>query len=516
MSTLYYNGTIYTMSEQDETVEAVLIDNGMVQETGSFDSLKSAALEIVDLKGRTMMPALTDVHLHLAMIGKKLASLALDDVTDIEMMKREIQTFESNNKWDNILGYNENNFDDQYKINIEALDKLTTKPTLVSRICSHAGVANSAAFEALNITKETEDPEGGYYERDADGKLTGWVYDKAFDVIREATINDTSEMIKEDIMHAVKHLQSLGIANAHTEDLAYYGDHNLPLKAYTETLGKERLKFRVNLLINERVYEDVVKSNYTYEENFIELDAMKIFIDGAFGGKTALLSEPYVGSDDTGLQIHSIENLERMVQTAREHNDAIAVHVIGDKAAEIVLDAIEKYPAPKNKHDRLIHVSLLRPDLIERMSQLPIICDIQPTFLTSDMPWVEAYIGEERAQYLYPFKTLLDKGIVLGGSSDAPIEKVNPFYGIHALITREDGRVVYNEAERISRFDAFKMYTTEAAKIVYRENIQGKIAVGYFADFIVLDRDVMKVDVKELRETKVIETIIDGEVVYKM
>ena len=205
-----------------------------------------------------------------------------------------------------------------------------------------------------------------------------------------------------------------------------------------------------------------------------------------------------------------------MVKNARSNDHAIAVHMIGDQAIEMVLDAIEKYPVAKGKHDRLIHISLLRPDLIERMSKLPVVCDVQPTFLTSDMPWVEEYIGSNRAKYLYPFKTLLDKGLILGGSSDAPIEKVNPFLGIHALITRQDGGTVYNPNEVVERFEAFKMYTSEAAKIVYREDVQGQIKEGYFADFIVLDRDVMKVEANELKETKVLKTIIDGETVFEM
>ena len=516
MSTLYYNGTIYTMTEEMSTVSAVLIHNGIIEKTGSYEELEVLADEFINLDGKTMMPALTDVHQHLVMIGKKLELLALDDVTDIVEMKQQVKAFRTNRTWNNILGYDENNFENQYKISIKELDELTDKPTLITRICSHAGVVNSAAFEALNITKETENPEGGYFERDEDGELTGWVYDKAFEEMRAATVEDTTESLGEDIARGVKYLQSLGIANAHTEDLAYYGDFNIPLDAYLNTLGKDALKFRVNLLTHEQVYEDVVKADKTYKENFVERDAMKIFADGAFGAKTALVSEPYVDSTNKGLQIHTADKLEEMVQTARANNDAVAVHMIGDRAIEMVLDAIEKYPVPQGKHDRLIHISLLRPDLIERIANLPVVCDIQPTFLTSDMPWVADYIGEERAKYLYPFKTLLDKGVIMGGSSDAPIEKVNPFLGIHALMTREEDGTVYNPAEIISRFDAFKMYTVEAAKIVYRENIQGKIETGYFADFIVLDRDVMTVSPDELKETKVLKTIIDGDIVFEM
>lgn len=139
MSTLYYNGTIYTMASAMDTADAVLIHNGMIEKTGSFEELKAAADEFIDLEGKTMMPALTDVHQHLVMIGKKLELLALDDVTDIDDMKKQVKAFKTNRTWNNILGYDENNFENQYKISIKELDELTDKPTLITRICSHAG-----------------------------------------------------------------------------------------------------------------------------------------------------------------------------------------------------------------------------------------------------------------------------------------------------------------------------------------------------------------------------------------
>ena len=181
MATLFYNGTIYTMTEEMNTVNAVLIHNGKVEKTGKYEELETEANAFVDLDGKTMMPALTDVHQHLVMIGKKLELLALDDVTDIDEMKQQVKAFKTNRTWNNILGYDENNFEDQYKITMQELDELTDKPTLITRICAHAGVVNKKAFDALNITKDTPDPEGGYFERDENGELTGWVYDKAFE-----------------------------------------------------------------------------------------------------------------------------------------------------------------------------------------------------------------------------------------------------------------------------------------------------------------------------------------------
>lgn len=514
MKTLYYNGNIYTMKEPEDKVQAVLVEEGAISGTGSFSDLKHEADKLVDLEGMTMLPGLTDTHMHLVMLGRKLKSLALNEVRDVKTMKQLISAFDSTDKWNVILGYDENNFSDQYKMAREELDKLTHKPTLITRVCHHAGLINTEAMTLLGLDSATEDPEGGYFERDAAGNLTGWVYDKAFEKVRDETVEEDIDSISDDISTAVDHLHSYGITNVHTEDMSYHGPYQVPLGAYLKTVGPEGKKIRVNLLRHERVYDQMVADGPDYRKDWIEPDAMKLFMDGAFGGKTALVKEPYEGTAEHGLQIHSEEDLEALILKARRNKDAVAVHVIGDGACEMVVDAIEKHPAPEGRHDRLIHTSLLNPALLERMAKLSIICDVQPTFLTSDMPWVETYLGKARLEYLYPFKTMLDHGLILGGSSDAPIEAANPMHGIHSLVTRRGEAGAYNESERISRYEAFKMYTHDAATIIYKGDKAGLIETGYYADFVIFEHDVLKMDPEDLMTAKVKKTIVDGTVVY--
>ncbi|GAB3066821.1 amidohydrolase [Salinicoccus sesuvii] len=514
MKTVYYNGPIYTMKAPFETVEAVMEEDGRILETGSAERLLGLADKVINLEGATMLPGLADTHQHLIMLGKKLKSLALHEVTKLDEVKRLISTYESEERWNLILGYDENNFPDQYRPSHKELDELTDKPTLLTRVCQHAGVVNTQGLELLGIDRTVSDPEGGYYERDEDGELTGWVYDKAFEAIRDATVEDDVDSLSGDIETAVDHLYTYGITNAHTEDMSYHGPYQLPFDAYRRTLGPNLKKFRVNLLRHERVYDEMIEDAPDFVADWIEKDAMKLFMDGAFGGKTALVNAPYEGTTDHGLQIHSVEALESLVKKARKNGDAIAVHVIGDKASELVLDTIERYPVPEGKHDRLIHCSLLDASLIKRMSRLNIICDIQPTFLTSDMPWVETYLGAERLKYLYAFKTMQEHGLVLGGSSDAPIEAVNPLLGIHTLVTRRGKAGVYNKEEIVSRYDAFRMYTYNAAEIVYKSDRAGLIEPGYYADFAIFNRDVMTVEADELLEVKIEKTVVDGTIVY--
>lgn len=514
MRTLYYNGNIYTMKEQDEKVDAILVEDGYVKSVGDFETLKDEAEQTIDLNGRTMLPAFTDVHLHMVMLGKMLDTLSLEGMTEVEEVKSAIKNNTGVLAWDFIHGYNEKHLPNEYKISIQELDEITDKPTVVARIDYHAGVVNSQALEAAGIDKNTPDPEGGYYERDENGELTGWVYDSAFSFLRAKSVTDTTDSIKVNLERVIDHLTSHGFASVHTEDMAYYNNYKTVLDAFYQTIPDNK-KFRVNLLRHEEVYEEMKQANLEERAEWIHFGAMKIFQDGTFGSKTALMNEPYVGTDNTGLQIHTQENLEKLVQRARKYDDEIAVHFIGDKAAEMVLTAIEKYPVAAGKHDRMIHCSVLSEDILERMSKLPVICDIQPPFLTSDLPWAAEILGEERAKYLYIFKTMQDRGLHLGASSDAPIESIDPLKGLHVLTTRRDGDVVYNPEERLSRFNAVALYTKNAAKIVHKEHVQGIIEAGYYADFAIFDQDIMTVEDDALLEISCVETIIDGTTVFK-
>ena len=187
------------MKTAGDTVEAVLEEDGRILATGSKAELAGRAEQLVDIDGKTMLPGLADTHQHLIMLGKKLKSLALHEVQNIEEMKQQINDFESTHEWNLILGYDENNFPDQYRMSHDELDALTDRPTLVTRVCQHAGLVNTRGLEVLGLDGSTEDPEGGYYERDKDGNLTGWACDIGLQALRAATVDDDVESLSEDI-----------------------------------------------------------------------------------------------------------------------------------------------------------------------------------------------------------------------------------------------------------------------------------------------------------------------------
>ncbi|MCP1288212.1 amidohydrolase [Mammaliicoccus sciuri] len=527
MKKLYQNGTIYTMEKPDDTYAGVIVDNGMIEAVLSqedLNQLQKTDYEIIDLKGGTMFPGFVETHIHVMGTGVWLSSVILNGETNIENVKQKIrqkaQTLQPG-EWLVAEGYDENLLNG-VRLNKFDLDELCKdNPVIVKRVCRHAAIVNSKALEILGMTNDVENPDGGSYEKQ-DGELTGWLYDTAMEPFEELASNEDEQSLTKHLNNAITYLYQYGITGSHTEDLGYYEDYKDVLNAYKTVVGpgEDQKPFRVRLLRHFSVYEQMMEEQATFVDKWIEPDAMKFYADGAFGGSTALLKEPY-SNDPTGmnygLAIYTQEELEEKVKIARKYNGAIAVHMIGDKACEMVLDAIEKYPVQNGLRDRLIHISTLNEALLQRVANLPVICDVQPQFITSDFPWVQYKVGKERARYLYPFKSMLDLGIIIGGGSDAPIETPNPMLGIHAAVNRqtygEEGAYFIEEA--LSVFDALRLYTTLASEIGQTTDRTGKIKVGYEADFTVLDQNPFKVNRQDLAQIKAKLTIVNGNIVYE-
>ena len=328
----------------------------------------------------------------------------------------------------------------------------------------------------------------------------------------------TEESLTRALQKSVDDLLSLGLTGGVTDDLGYYGDYKNPLQAFKNVIGEQK-KFRAHLLRRSTVFQQLKEEQATYNEPWIEPGEMKFFIDGALGGKTALLSKPYADTPETfGMTVITDEEIGAIVSLARKYGEAIAVHVIGDAAVEKALDAIEKYPVPTGKRDRLIHVNVLREDLVERMEKLPVILDIQPVFVSSDFPWVMDRLGEGRLDWAYAWKKLLDRGFICGGGSDAPIEEVDPLLGIYAAATRRkpgETHEGYLPDEKLSRFEAVGLFTTGSAGTIGKADVRGKLAPGFDADFTVLDKDLFRVEDEEIVNANVVMTVIAGEVMYR-
>ncbi len=532
VGTLWYGGNIYTLQEENHQVEAVYSKDSQIIAVGTKAELAgkfgSEILHKIDLNGDTMLPGFVDSHMHLIGHGERLIRLELTSCLSkaevLEVVKKYAEAIPPG-EWVIGEGWNENLWGaNRELIYASDLDEVVPNhPVLLKRICRHALVANTLALKAASINEKTICPPGGVIEKDEEGKPNGLLKDRAYDLVFQSIPMVSESYLRKALHEAIKDAYQLGLTGGHTEDLSYYGGFERTYNTFKHVIEDEGLRFRAHLLVHHEVIDDLTNAGEHFHSGseWIEFGAMKIFADGALGGRTALLSHPYADDPSTsGMAIFSQEQLDKLVKEAREHEMPVAVHAIGDLAFEMVLNAIEKHPLTSNGRDRLIHAQILRMDLIERAKKLPLILDIQPRFLASDFPWVMDRVGREHNGYYYAWKTLLDNNLPCAGGSDAPIEPLNPFLGIHAAVTRtnidDPDKTIYNEEECLSVYEAVSLFTKGSAFAACREQNRGIIKEGNLADFTILQEDIFKVNPDKIATINVSKTVIGGEIVYNI
>ncbi|WP_090857865.1 amidohydrolase [Paraliobacillus sp. PM-2] len=529
MGTLWYGGTIYSMEKENEIHEAVYTNQGRIIATGTYNELIENFSEKIksfeNLNGKTMYPGFVDSHLHIVGHGEKLKHLDLSQMKSAEevlysLCQRAKELGEG--EWLIGEGWNENQWDNPRIIHHTELDQVSTvHPIMLTRICRHAVLANSTAMKLAGISVNTPDPQGGKVVRDTQEQPVGYFLDTAQELIKQALPDISQQKLAELINMSIDHLLSLGLVGGHSEDLAYYGHDSFKktLTAYKMVLATKK-KFRAHLLVHHEVLDDMIAANLTYGQGgtFVHLGAMKIFSDGALGGRTAWLNDVY--SDDKtnkGIPIHSQKYLEHLIRRARNLGLPIAVHAIGDKAIQTIVKLIQKYPLNNGRRDRIIHAQIVNEHIIKELKKTNVALDIQPSFVTSDFPWVIDRIKEKRAEQSYAWKTFLEAGIPCAAGSDAPIEDVNPLVGIKAAVLRKssiDGEI-YNKKQQLSVYNAISLYTKGSAYIINKETERGMIAPGYVADFTILDQDLFKINKEEIDQVNVVKTVVDGDIMYE-
>ncbi|MCD7032756.1 amidohydrolase [Metabacillus sp. GX 13764] len=527
MGTLWFGGTIYTMGAENETVKAIFTENGIIRDAGKCEELEEIYKEMiddrVDLGAAVLYPGFTDSHIHLIGHGEKLIRIDFSKMTCHEEILKAIKEKAENaepGEWIIGEGWNENQLKEGHMFDRHILDaEFPDQPILLKRICRHALLASTAALKLAGITDLTEDPPGGIVKKDDEGKLTGFLMDRAMDPVYEAAPEVTEAYMKRALRLAVEDCRRKGITGVHTEDLSYYIGLKETLNVFQKVITKDN-PLKTHLLVHHSVIEELEEWNPSFAAPYLETGAMKVFADGALGGRTALLSEPYEDApDETGVAVHPQDELSELVKMARQYGREAAIHAIGDKGFEYALNAIEAFPPLPGQRDRIIHAQILRADLIERAKNLPLILDIQPGFTASDFPWVIERLGEERMKYSFAWKTLLENGLICAGGSDAPIEELSPLIGIHAAVARKSihtpDREGYYLDEALSVYEAVRLYTYGSAQAIKKEHCRGLVKKGYEADFTVLDRDLFSVPHDEIKKANTVMTVIDGKIVYR-
>lgn len=527
---LWKNGLFYTMEKENETVSAVLTDGEKIIATGEAEELREQydkdLTEEVDLNGEIVFPGFVDSHLHLLWYGLSLARLNLNQSkSKKESMDKIREAVEqlAPEEWLFVEGYNENEWqDDPTPITKIDLDVISMQhPLLVRRIDYHNVVINTSLINKIGIKDGQIYDGGGEIQLDQEGKVTGVLKDEATNLAINAFPAATPKEQEEYLELAIEDLWSKGVTGGHSEDLHYFNGFEGTLKTFHDVIEGKEKAFRVHLLIHHEELSAYVQSDERFLDgnSFIELGAMKIFYDGTVGSQTALMSRPYAGTTKYGLQIQTDEVFISLIKAARKAELPVAIHILGDKAFEKVTETLREFPPLPGQLDRMIHTPWLNQELLKKAENLPLIFDLQPQFMSSDLPWALDVLGETHPPLAFAWKSIKDAGFSIAGGSDAPVEIPNPFYGIHAAVTRTtregNSEKRYFPEEELSVFEALSLYTTGSATAGYREDSRGKIKPGHISDFTILKQDPFKVEKESLSEIEVSKTVVGGKVVFK-
>lgn len=530
MKKIYTHGEFYTFDLSKPHVQAVVIENGRFIDIGATEAMLSqwgkTNCEVINLHGKAVTPGLIDSHLHLSAVAGSFLDLDVTGSTSkqamLEKIRNQANTLEAG-EWLVGRGWDENLFIDGGIPTIQELDHVAPHmPLFIPRVCGHAFLVNTKALAFCNYHPSMTVPEGGSIVLDKKTKQpTGLLLESASELVTKYIPEKSYDEIKAAMRKAIHFAMEKGITSVHTNDPVYLGGLDQTYKIYDQLLNQEQLGLRCNLLI-DHIFLDDLKENGMYAgygNETLQIGAVKIFADGALGRRTALLSEDY--HDAPGIRGEAMfdqETLYEIIRKARDLSMPVAVHTIGDQALENVLDILDQFPTVARR-DRLIHVQVLREELIKRLKDPSRIADIQPRFLVGDFPWVEDRLGKNRIDLAYAWKTLIDAGVICAGGSDAPVEPVDPLLGIHAAVTRKkpgqdhDG---YYPQEKLSIYEAFKLFTVMGAYPTNEETTKGTITRGKLADMTVYSRNPFEMEnPDELLQTDIEMTIIGGDVTYR-
>jgi predicted amidohydrolase YtcJ len=511
---ILYNGRVYPTVDPHARFEALAIWKGVVTDLGSdrnILTLKGPETEKKNLHGGVVLPGFCDSHIHLLNYGMLLRTLDLSKVRSIEEMKKRVEITslrEKENSWILGRGWDDEKLREDRYPNKYDLDEATSHPVLLKRVCGHVAVANSKALTFAGITQDTPDPEGGIIVRDSNGVPNGVLKERAIELMEKVVPQSVNETRKA-LTTASRQLLKLGITSIH----CIVSDSN-ELVELRKLKDDGEILQSIYAIVPLALFDQLTDLGLSTEkgpEGF-RIGGVKLFLDGSLGARTAALNAPYGDEPgSSGMLTMNREHLERVVVKAREAGFQLCIHSIGDRAVELatqVLDASFSIRNCREQRHRIEHASLVTEESIRKMRSLGIIASVQPRFIFSDS-WARQRLGPERLQNLYPFGTMSRKGIVLAAGSDCPVEDPNPFEGIWSAITRPG----LDSSEALTVMQALVAYSRNAAYASFCEDKRGTLEPGKIADMVVVDRDPFESLPDSIRQTKVIETIIDGRLV---
>jgi predicted amidohydrolase YtcJ len=507
--------------------DALAFDNGKVLATGSGPVLRQryASALFIDGQGKTLLPGMIDAHGHVSSLGNRSTNIALDGTENLQQALNRVGAYAKSHRdraWLLGGGWNQVIWKlGRFPTAVELDAVVSDRPVVLSRIDGHAEWLNSKALQAAGITKDSKDPDGGRIEHDSNGKPSGVLVDQAMELVYAKIPNPTAAERRAAVLAALAHLNSVGLTS-----VGDAGNDAADIALYRELADQELLTVRIYAMILDTGsdFKSLSKNGplIGYGNDRLTVRAVKMIADGALGSRGAALLAPYSDQpNNSGLLQMSNAVIEGKIETALKAGYQVNIHAIGDAANRQVLDGFEaayRAVGGRQLRNRIEHAQIIALSDIPRFKQLDLIASMQPTHATSDMNMAEDRIGQQRLKGAYAWRTLLAQGTRIAGGSDFPVESDNPFFGLHAAVTRSDhaGQPPggWHPEQAMTLLEAFRAFTIDAAYAQHQEKTLGSLEPGKWADFILVDHDLFKMPPAQIWQIKVDQTWSAGRKVY--
>jgi hypothetical protein len=523
------NGRIYTVDPNRPFVDAMAITDGRVVFVGPArlaQTYKGNATRVIDLDGKTVIPGMIDSHAHLGGLGSSLRNVDLvgttsydDVIARVVARARDVPA----GTWIVGRGWDQNDWPDTRFPTHEALSKaVPNHPVYITRVDGHAALVNAAAMQVAGVTAATRDTPGGRLERNTDGSPTGVLIDDAMGQVGRRIPPASRDELRRGTEAAIAEVNRWGITSVHD---AGVGRGQIALYEEMAKEGKYSLRSYIMIQPDDSSLATFFRrgpQSGLYEGR-IWIRSIKAYADGALGSRGAALLEPY--SDDpktTGLIRIQPERLQHVATEALKHGFQLNTHAIGDRGNRMALDAYEHAleAVPSGDHRfRVEHAQIIHAEDIPRFAELGVIPAMQSSHQTSDMYWAGNRLGQGRLLGSYAWRSLLNTGVIIPNGSDFPVELVNPLISFHAAFSRQDAKNWpvggWLPQERMTREEALKSMTIWAAYSGFMDKEVGSLEPGKYADFVILDQDIMQVPAELVLQTRVLATYLGGVPVYE-
>jgi predicted amidohydrolase YtcJ len=517
---IIYNAKVYTVDSKFSVASAIAVKNGKIEDVGNSKALlnKYVPFQTINAEGKFIYPGFIDAHAHFFRYGLGLQTADLVDTKSWEDILNVLQAFAKKNPegWLIGRGWDQNDWMVKEFPSKERLDELfPDRPVLLTRIDGHAAIANKKALDLAGV-KAGDQLTGGTVET-KNGKLTGILVDNAVDLVSGRIPEATDEQIALSLQKGQENCFAVGLTTVDDCGVSYRD------ALFMDSLQKIKiLKMRVYAMLSDAT----PNYNYLFEHGRIKTDrlnvcAFKVYADGALGSRGACLLEPYSDrSGWTGFLLSSQQHFDSVAPIIAQHGFQMCTHAIGDSGNRTMLRIYAKYLKGKNDlRWRIEHAQVINENDFDLFGQYNIIPSVQPTHATSDMYWAGERLGAQRVKGAYAFKRLLNENAWIPLGTDFPVEDISPFKTFHSAVFRTDSKEFpaggFQMENALSREQALRGMTIWAARANFEEKEKGSLEKGKFADFIILDRDLMIIPAADVLKTSVLATYIGGEKVYQ-